>query len=447
MQAKPNQAVEPTPNSFRSYVAPAIGRGSPPALCVKINAGGNYMPRQEHVFSVFVASPGDVENERDGLEEIIRELNIAWSRELGIRLELIRWETHAYPGIGEDAQSVINEQIPTDYDLFIGIMWCRYGTPTGRAGSGTIEEFQLAKSRYDKDPAGMRLMFYFKDTPVPPSKLDPDQLAKVAAFRKSLGNEGVLYWTFDGLEDFDKHLRLHITRQVQAWHNQLKNPQTEVTVSISKGKALDIPTSPTDILDADEDLGLLDLSEIFEESFHTLTDITLQIATSTRELGGKIEAHSQEINELVTTSQGNVDRKVAKRLITRAASDMDQYVARMEAELPLFGQNLDKGMQALIRAAMLSVEFETTDAEQGQAREGLQAILAFRDTLSQTELHIQEFRTTVAGLPRMTSTLNKSKRQVVSVLDQLIEKLESGQSLSNEAEQLMRTLLGASQDE
>jgi hypothetical protein len=27
-----NQAVEPTPNSLRSYVAPAIGRGSPLAL-------------------------------------------------------------------------------------------------------------------------------------------------------------------------------------------------------------------------------------------------------------------------------------------------------------------------------------------------------------------------------------------------------------------------------
>ena len=72
-------------------------------------------------------------------------------------------------------------------------------------------------------------------------------------------------------------------------------------------------------------------------------------------LGGKINAHSQEINELVAASQGNVDRKVAKRLITRAASDMDQYVARMEVELPLFWQNLDEGMKALIRAAMLSV--------------------------------------------------------------------------------------------
>jgi hypothetical protein len=101
------------------------------------------VPRQEHVFSLFVASPGDVADERNRLEEIIRELNITWSRELGIRLELVRWETHAYPGISQDAQAVINEQIPADYDLFIGLMWCRYGTPTGRAGSGTIEEFQF----------------------------------------------------------------------------------------------------------------------------------------------------------------------------------------------------------------------------------------------------------------------------------------------------------------
>ena len=30
--SRPNPAVEPTPNSFRSYVASAIGRGSPPAF-------------------------------------------------------------------------------------------------------------------------------------------------------------------------------------------------------------------------------------------------------------------------------------------------------------------------------------------------------------------------------------------------------------------------------
>ena len=46
------------------------------------------MPRQEHVITVFVASPSDVSDERSKLEDVIRELNITWSRSLGIRLDL-----------------------------------------------------------------------------------------------------------------------------------------------------------------------------------------------------------------------------------------------------------------------------------------------------------------------------------------------------------------------
>ncbi len=157
------------------------------------------MARQETILSVFVASPGDVDDERNRLEEVIRDLNVAWARELGIRLELLRWETHAYPSFGEDAQSIINEQIQDDYDLFIGIMWYRFGTPTGRANSGTIEEFQRAKKRFDDDPSSLQLMVYFKDAPapIPPSKLDYTQLAKIAEFRNSLGDEGGLFWSFN----------------------------------------------------------------------------------------------------------------------------------------------------------------------------------------------------------------------------------------------------------
>ena len=90
------------------------------------------MPRQEDILGVLVASPSDVLAERTRLEEVIHELNATWSRSLGIRLDLIRWETHAYPALGEDAQAVINTQVPDDYDIFVGIMWHRFGTPTGR---------------------------------------------------------------------------------------------------------------------------------------------------------------------------------------------------------------------------------------------------------------------------------------------------------------------------
>lgn len=125
------------------------------------------MARYETILSIFVASPSDVDEERNRLEEVIRELNTTWSRDLGVRLELVRWETHAYPSFGEDAQAVINDQIPDDYDVFVGLMWYRFGTPTGRAGSGTVEEFQRAKKRFDANSDDLQLMIYFKDAPAP----------------------------------------------------------------------------------------------------------------------------------------------------------------------------------------------------------------------------------------------------------------------------------------
>lgn len=142
------------------------------------------MARHEHVLSIFVASPSDVADERSRLEDVVRELNITWSRELGLRLELVRWETHAYPDFGVDPQAVINNQIPDDFDIFIGVMWCRYGTPTNRAESGTIEEFKRAKARHDADPESVGLMVYFKDEPVPPSKVDIGQFSSRRKLQK-----------------------------------------------------------------------------------------------------------------------------------------------------------------------------------------------------------------------------------------------------------------------
>ncbi|MYD31374.1 MAG: DUF4062 domain-containing protein, partial [Nitrospira sp. SB0661_bin_20] len=63
-------------------------------------------------------------------------------------MDVVRWETRTTPGFGKDPQDVINKQISDAYDIFIGIMWTRFGTPTPRAGSGTEEEFLRAYDRY-----------------------------------------------------------------------------------------------------------------------------------------------------------------------------------------------------------------------------------------------------------------------------------------------------------
>ena len=101
------------------------------------------MPEQYRKIRIFVASPSDVARERDQLARVVEELNLtipAIAPEKKVVLELVRWETHVYPAIGPEPQRVVNEQIG-DYDIFVGILWKRMGTPTATAASGTEEEF------------------------------------------------------------------------------------------------------------------------------------------------------------------------------------------------------------------------------------------------------------------------------------------------------------------
>lgn len=392
------------------------------------------MARQETILSVFVASPSDVEEERNRLEAVIRELNTTWSRDLGVRLELVRWETHAYPSFGKDPQAVINEQIPDDFDLFVGLMWYRFGTPTGRAGSGTVEEFQRAKNRHDADPNTVKLMIYFKDAPAPiaPSKLDPQQLTKVAAFRSGLGGEGGLYWSFTSVDDFEKLIRLHLARQVQAWRSR---------VAMQSDSALPEPEFLTtkDVDDEDE-VGFLDLMEQFEDEFATVNEVAERITAAIVEVGDKMSNRTVEIARFSAGPDAK-NRKAAKRLIANAASDMDQFVHRMEVELPLFREHLKAGMVALIRAAATSIEFTLNDGSRKQASDNLEVVRSFRDAMETSEGQISAFKVSVSSLPRMTTALNRSKREMIVVIGQLEDMFRGAQIMAREAEASFSSIL------
>jgi acetylglutamate kinase len=86
-------------------------------------------------------------------------------------------------------------------------------------------------------------------------------------------------------------------------------------------------------------------------------------------------------------------------LIARVAADMDQYVQRMEAELPLFSKHLNKGMNALVQAAAMAIEFKVKDVDLGQAKENLEAVRKFSDTLTGVEGQITTFQNTIASFP------------------------------------------------
>lgn len=155
------------------------------------------------IVRVLVASPGDLEVERDVIDAAVDELNLGLGASTNTRLEVIRWESHASPELGTDPQAILNRQLGDDFEVFIGLLWARSGTPTPRADSGTIEEFERAKARWKRDPTKVSVMFYFKEEPLNPWEIDPEQLARAQKFRSELQTHAI-YGTFLSVEDLGR---------------------------------------------------------------------------------------------------------------------------------------------------------------------------------------------------------------------------------------------------
>ena len=88
--------------------------------------------QSKQVLRVVLASPGDVQAERDVMDGIVQEINILL-RAIGAEalLELWRWETAGRPGMHPlGAQGRLDDILRfEDADVLVGVFWQRFGTP------------------------------------------------------------------------------------------------------------------------------------------------------------------------------------------------------------------------------------------------------------------------------------------------------------------------------
>ena len=97
-----------------------------------------------NVLNLFLASPGDVGPERTIAQDVVTNLNKILGRQLACTSSLHLWEDIA-PGFG-DPQDRINPDVD-QCNLFIGLVWERWGQPTKKHSSGFEEEFERAVAR------------------------------------------------------------------------------------------------------------------------------------------------------------------------------------------------------------------------------------------------------------------------------------------------------------
>ncbi len=384
------------------------------------------MARFEEVISIFLASPGDVAPERKRFAEVIERWNREWSRNQGVRLELLKWEDHAYPDIGEDAQDVINRQIPTDWDMFVGIMWARFGTPTGRAGSGTKEEFDRALQRYRANPDRVHLLMYFKDTPLAPSKIDPDQLQKVHIFKGEVQEQGLLTCDFSDADNFESLVQLHLTRHVQSIRKA--SSASEIVLAT---KAVAVPgeaTPPVAQMDGsppqDDDAGLLDLLEDFSDQSIEVGQIVGRLATAQETLNENLNQGTAELNRLAASTSAQAPASAIRASIASVASEMLTFTACIEDEVPRLHTAFAVNMGTLTK--LIGVAAELNPEQLLEMRPSITSLL---QNLSSAREGSSNFRDTISSLPRMSKELNLAKRKLIAAMGSLIAEFESGEAL------------------
>jgi hypothetical protein len=187
------------------------------------------MARDVKELKIFLASPSDVEKERLIAREVIESASESVVDTKGISLRSIGWED-VPPNLG-DPQKLINDYSETA-DLVVVIFWRRFGSPTAQFESGTLEEFTLAKVRWEKNGIP-HVKLYFRHVDKQ-SVSDPGpELSKVLEFRKRFENDRTgLYNTYKNPSEFRKKFTQHLFHWIEQTQNQTIKIQSSVSTPL-----------------------------------------------------------------------------------------------------------------------------------------------------------------------------------------------------------------------
>ncbi len=179
---------------------------------------------------VFVAWPSDVKDERDRAKIVIDALHQVYLQR-GWYLEMVDWEDKVPPGAGLPEDLILENTDPPSWDIFIGILWRRFGTPPQLLSPQTKQHYNSGfEAEYKKahdlwQTKGRPHIMLFRCTRPIPLDTDLEQLRLVQLFFQGIEKRyEVLYKQFDSLDDFADKLNRHLIAVLE----KLIKPQPEV---------------------------------------------------------------------------------------------------------------------------------------------------------------------------------------------------------------------------
>jgi hypothetical protein len=372
------------------------------------------MPQQLTRLTVFISCPSDLTAEKQIIASAIQELNPLLEDSHNVTLNVISWETDVVPGLGLDAQSVINTQVSGKYDIYIGLLGSRFGTKTPRAESGTEEEFDVAYERYRNSPDSVRVLFYFKTTTAENIyRVDLSQLHRVIDFRKKLGDAGALYFDFPSADALLKMVRDHLRQLIT---EQWAGSKWKVLSPLSADHPNSIAVSSSDLADStnlfdqesDEDssaAGFLDLVVAADSALAVALQALINIGSFTERNTEELKSTTQELRIGGEEKNARNIKAVMDRLggiLLKQSSDLRREIAVLE-------DSFTKGLNSTEIALKMYSEEKLGDPSQLKGlAESLTPLLV---TLRGSRQMADEMQETMGNFPGYTRDFKAALRQ------------------------------------
>ena len=407
--------------------------GTATFLIIKIRQ----MAKQITHVSIFLASPSDLVEERVIVRNVVSELSNITRATMNIHLELLAWETDAYPSIGIDAQDVINRQIGSDYDIFIGIMWKKFGTPTSRAGSGTEEEFNIAYDKYVETKGVTKIMIYFSDKPVSLKDINVEEISKIKKFKERAESLGILHWSFDSDSQLESILKVHLINQIKDVKKELDiiSSQNDVSIKEEFQAIMQVSALAEEI---DGEMGYLDLMELFLDNMAQVRAIMGNMGSHIEELGEQITQRANKID--IINKSPNKSPHSLRIIIDKSASDINNYVQLTNVELPRYRELFATGIEAF--ASVLTIMETTKGSIDSTELEGLlEEVIGAKVNIGGLAQSVVGFRDATGNWPSVSKTLNRANKMLRLTLDELIKEFNTSELLLGQLQETVERLL------
>jgi hypothetical protein len=177
------------------------------------------MPYSAQIYPLLVSSPKDVSSDADAVVNAAHRWNVIYGKKFGSNVMPLSWMKHAVAEYGVRPQEALNKQLVEQADVVIALFWHRFGTDTGEAESGTVEEIEKADAR------GSHVAVLRCTRDIPSGDLDPAQIQRLDDYLASIQDKALVL-EYDDENGLRQHVETILTHVVSASSAQAE-AQTE----------------------------------------------------------------------------------------------------------------------------------------------------------------------------------------------------------------------------